>query len=263
MGSACYVYAIVGADTPLPQERGHSEIALTRVTCGQLAAVAGPAAADGPRLTAEAALRHEAVVEAVRQHGPALPVRFGTVFRDAGAVARALSDKYDVLAADLERVGDKVELSLTALWPESSNDAQPQPPQGEPSPSASLRGAAYLRARAKELERGEALAERARALARELDDTLGGVALERRVALMPKPLVAVRATYLLDPGAVAAFRAAFDAMHAARGELRLLLTGPWPPYSFVRHGDSGGATPSGGLAEIAQRFTENMWGRAG
>ena len=264
MGSAWYVYAIVGEDTPLPLlERGHADVGLTRLRCGKLAAIAGPAPDDRLRLTTEAALHHEAVVEAVRLQGPGLPVRFGTVFRDAAAVECALLERYDVLAADLERIGDKVELSLTVLWPRAANDAGSEDVRATSAPSAPAMGAAYLRARAAELERSDALTERARALARELDDTLGSLALERRVAIMPKPLVAVRATYLLDPGAVAAFRAAFDAMREVRGELRVLLTGPWPPYSFVRQGESVGSTPGSGLAEIARRFTDRMWGRAG
>ena len=114
------------------------------------------------------------------------------------------------------------------------------------------------------MERRDALAERARAFARELVDTLGDLTLERRVSLMPKPLVAVRATYLLDPGAVAPFRARFDALRRARGAMRVLLTGPWPPYSFVRQAQSVSCITTGGvLAEIAQRFTDNVWGRAG
>lgn len=263
MGSAWYVYAIIGEDTPLPpMERGHLEVGLTRVSCGKLVAVAEPAADDRLHLTKEAALHHEAVVEAVRLEGPALPVRFGTVFRDAGAVARALAERYDVLVADLERVGDKVELSLTVLWPQAATEAGLQDARATSVSSAAARGAAYLRARAAELERGEVLMESARALARGLDDMLGSLAVERRVAIMPKPLVAVRTTYLLEAGAVGAFRAAFDAVRPELGALRVLLTGPWPPYSFVRQRDAG-MTARGGLAEIAQRFTDRMWGRAG
>lgn len=264
MASAWYVYAIVGVDTPLPRvERGQPDAVLTRVPYGKLAAVAGLVADDRPRLTTEAALHHEAIVEAVRLQGPALPVRFGTVFRDAGAVARALAERHDVLAADLERIGDKVELSLTVLWPQAASDLAPEDTRAKWEPGAPATGAAYLRARAAELERGNALTEKARALARELDDRMGSLALDRRVAIMPKPPVAVRTTYLLHAGAVATFRAAFDAMREVRGELRVLLTGPWPPYSFVRQGDAGASTPDPGLAGIAQRFTERMWGRAG
>lgn len=242
MGSACYVYAIVGGDTPLPpEEHGNASVGLARVVCGKLAAVTEPAAGDRSRLTTEAVLCHEAVVEAVRLQGPALPVRFGTVFRDAGAVTRALEERHDELAADLERVGDKVELSLTVLWPDTgTNEVAHQHARVESAPSGAARGAAYLRARAAELERGDALIERARSIASELHERFGAFALDRRVALMPKPLIAVRATYLVEPRSVAAFRSVIDAV---RGEWRVLLTGPWPPYSFVRQRDSRSVSP--------------------
>src|SRR5690242_752068 len=266
MDSASYVYAIVGEDTPLPSaEHVPPASNLTRVPYRNLAAVTGHVVDDRRRLTTEAVLRHEAVVEAVRQQGRALPVRFGTVLRDARAVTRALAERYDELAADLERVGDKVELSLTVLLPAFAlNDAAFHDLGAESAGIASGSGAGYLRARAAELERNDVLTDSALALAGALDDTLGRLALERRVALMPKPRIAVRMTYLLDPSAVAAFRAAFDARRPAWAEWRMLLTGPWPPYSFVRQREAvDRGISAAGLAEVAQRFTDRMWGRAG
>ena len=108
MASAWYVYAIVGEDATLPRTASLG-VGLTRVTWRKLAAVARPVVGERPRLTTTAALHHEAVVEAVRQHAPALPVRFGTVFCDVAAVERALAERYEVLRADLDRVGDKFE----------------------------------------------------------------------------------------------------------------------------------------------------------
>ena len=250
MASACYVYAIVGRDTPLPPAAG-----LATVRCRELAAVTRRVDDDGAPRTMEAVLHHEAVVEAVRRQGPALPVRFGTVFRDETSVASALAERYEPLAADLDRLGDKVELSLTALWatPPSSGPA----PEDE-APAGRGAGARYLHARAAEHRRDDVLTERARGVARELDQALGGLAIERRVSLLPTPRIAVRATYLLDPAGVGAFRAAFEAARGSGGgDVRLLLTGPWPPYGFVRRtGAEGGPAGGGRLAALVQRLTD-------
>ena len=226
MSHACYVYAIVDKDTPLPAE-------LVKVPWRGLAAVTGYVPNDTMAVSAEAVLQHEGVVETVRQHGPALPVRFGTVFRDATAVAAALAQRYEPLAADLQRLGAKVELSLTAIWATPRGDDVRAIDHVDAARAAHTAGAQYLLARAAELRREDALNEQARGVARELDTVLGWLAIERRVALLPKPGIAVRAAYLLDPADVSAFREAFEAIRGTRGELRVLLTGPWPPYSFV------------------------------
>ena len=235
MGSAFYVYAITGCDTQLPAAGYHGAInELVKVPWRDLAAITGQMIDSGAPMTVEAVLHHEAVVEAVRQQGPALPVRFGTMFRDESSIAAALAERYDVLVADLERLGSKVELSLTAIWAEPSSDPPQEAWQNDAVPSGRGAGANYLLERAARVRRADTLEQRAHGVAQDLDSVLGWLALERRVSLLPTPKIAVRAAYLLDPASVSAFRAAFEAIRGSRGELRVLLTGPWPPYSFVK-----------------------------
>jgi hypothetical protein len=207
----------------------------------------------------EAVLHHETVVEAVRQRGPALPVRFGTVFRDATAVASALSEQYESLAADLRRLGDKIEVGLTALWTTPSHGEGEAPAAESRVTGAPTSGARYLRTLAAELRDSEALKARAARVAHELDCALGRLALEGRVSLVPTPRIAVRMAYLLEPSVMGAFRAAFEASRRDQGELRLVLTGPWPPYSFVRRGPRDG----GHFGALAQLLTDVMEERAG
>lgn len=257
MSSACCVYAIVRRDTPLPSPRVEPHArGLSLVPCRDLAAVTGRMTDAAAPAGVNAVLRHEAVVEAVCRQGRALPVRFGTVFRDPSDVASAIAGRYESLAADLLRLGDKVELSLTALWASPPGD----------TPAVATRdvrggGAGYLRARAAEHHHADALRERARAAARTLDQSLGALALERRRWLLPTPGTAWRATYLLDAGAVGAFRQAFDLARGTLAGVRVLLTGPWPPYSFVQNNERMDvASPHGALATLVQLMTEGRPG---
>lgn len=265
MPDSCYVYAIVRRDAPLPTSGTASVPELALVPWRELAAVTARTSDDATPTTMEAILHHEAVVEAVRQRVPALPVRFGTVFRDESSVASALAERYEPLAADLERLGDKVELSLTALWADPPSDDEPTADvRRDPAWTSDHSGARYLLARAAELRRDDATKERARAASRALDAVLGALALDRRVSLVPTPRVALRTSYLLDAADVDAFRAAFDTMRREHGELRMLLTGPWPPYSFVRRAEGeDGTGPGDRFAALARTLTDTMGGRPG
>jgi len=261
--SECYVYAIVGRSAELPAARAGSGDELAMVPWRELAAVTGTLRDEDARLTVEAVRRHEAVVEAVRRQGPALPVRFGTVFRDVASVASALAAQYEPLAADLDRLGDKLEVSLTALWAAPPNGDAAASPPAEPIAGRGA-GARYLQARAAELRRDEAMKARAKVVARELDLMLGAHALAQRISLLPTPRVALRATYLLDPSGLNAFKRAFEAALRTRGDVRVLLTGPWPPYSFVRRPDAqGAAAPNSRFAELAQLLADATRGRLG
>lgn len=280
MTSAYHVYAIVGRDTALHPGAGYEADELSLVPFREVAAVVRLADHDDASISMDAVLRHEAIVEGVRHRAPALPVRFGTVFRDVKSVTAALAARYESIALDLERLGDKVEMSLTALWTappssdaatSSSGDESLSSPSGPSRQSAHTAadgaahdGARYLYARAAELRHGDALEARARVVARTLGEALDSSSLQRRVSLVPTPRIALRTAYLLDPAGVGAFRAAFTTVCASRRDVRVLLTGPWPPYSFVgRQGAVSETGPDGGSGGIAMLLRDTMRGRSG
>ncbi|MBV9282033.1 MAG: GvpL/GvpF family gas vesicle protein [Chloroflexi bacterium] len=231
MTSLCYVYAVQARGARLPSRvLGFRDRRLFAVSHRDLEAVVSEIEEDTLQGTEEDILRHEVVVEAVRQMGPAIPVRFGTVMRDPVAVANALGARYSTLAGDLERLGDKVELGVTILWhePAVEDTAEEDESSGEQTP-----GTRYLRAKYSQYRRDAGLRDRAARLARELDGELAAHALDRRCTVLPTPRLMMRAAYLLRPPDVEAFRGAFAELKRKRSDLRFLLTGPWPPYSFV------------------------------
>jgi len=197
-------------------------------------------ALDGaaPTASGENLLRHEAIVEAICAGAAALPVRFGVILPDGAAVERALERQRDTLRADLLRIGDKVEMGVVALWNPaatqeeaevSAEETSAADQRAEPRP-----GLAYLRARQAQYQRSATMRARAERLGDALDAELRPRPLQTQRALCPSPRLALRAVHLLERAQVGAFGEAFDAArrrHAA--EARLLLSGPWPPYSFV------------------------------
>lgn len=252
-----YVYAIVAADTQ-PQQIAGSGGPLFIVRSGALGAVvatisespqeervAAPETSPGtsPGTTAAAPptrslLRHEAIVEAICDEIPALPVRFGTTMPNAEALARALERHAETLLADLRRLGGKVEMGVIALWNPAEQTGAPtggEPSQpGEPDePDESRPGVSYLRQRQAQYRREEATRARAQRLGHDLDDELGPHALLTRRSVCPSERMALRDAYLLERANIQAFERAFEAARRQHREARLLLSGPWPPYSFV------------------------------
>ena len=150
-------------------------------------------AADDPA-DAEALWRHEAVVEELMHDRALLPVRFGTRLAGETEAAAVLAERRDEFAAALDHVRGAVELSLRV---------QPTAPIGD----------------VRRAELAHAVHEPLHALAR--DSTL-----------RPGDDL-LRAAYLVDRRLVGAAVAVVKRLQDDHPELGLLLTGPWPPYSFA------------------------------
>lgn len=91
-GSVC-VYAVVPSDTPETKLAGADGIdgaPLELIRDGAIAALVSATRTERLRPTRAALAAHESVTALAHRIGPALPVRFGTLFPDPEAVARDL-----------------------------------------------------------------------------------------------------------------------------------------------------------------------------
>jgi len=184
-------------DDPAP-----TEPPLRIVRAGGLGVIVAPANED--EVDADALWRREALLEELMEQRALLPVRYGTLVQDEAAAAAAVAGRGDALAGALRRVRGAVELSVRAVAP-----GQP----GEGSPGE------HLQARAAHERTAGALHGRLAAAARE------HVRHDGRELL--------RAAYLVDRDEVGRFVALVRGLQAEHGELSILCTGPWPPYSFA------------------------------
>jgi hypothetical protein len=250
MSDQWYVYAIVRDDESLAGLSAPGDRTLTLVPWRHLAAVTEMVTAEPSRCDVDAILRHNDVVEGLHRERATLPVRFGAVFHDAPAVARSIADRYSILLADLERVGRKIEVGLTVLW---------ETPAGASTVLELVRphhGGRYLRARAAELRREEKMKERATAIAAELTRHLSDEAIEHRVRLLPTRDIALRTACLMNRSDLERFHDCVERAGASLGEVRLVIGGACPPYSFVSRNDPRGDVANHGQgAQFAAALT--------
>jgi gas vesicle protein GvpL/GvpF len=164
-------------------------------------------------------LQHHAIVSSIHGHVDAcLPARFPT-WLDAAALHR----RAQALKGALDRVRGRSELAVTVLWLEPESSAGP--------PEATTPGRRYLLARRHAL----AGSARRRARAGELADAVEHhmrpdvFAIER--TLTPSAEVAVSIALLTprDQSGDLTHRLARVAFEDAR----ILVNGPWPPYTFA------------------------------
>jgi hypothetical protein len=208
------LYAITDHPSP-PLPEG---VPLGVVVERDLAAVWAPAP-EG-EVTAEMLWRHERVVEELMDDRDLLPVRYGTCLPDEAAAAKALEADHDQLAASLQNVRGAVELSVRAL------SAQKPTVTRSPVPVAAS-GTEYLQTRAREAGARDAVAQ-------SVHDPLAAVARAHNLRPPSLPGEQLRAAYLVDRGEVESFSALVAELQEGNPGLRLICTGPWPPYSFAQ-----------------------------
>jgi hypothetical protein len=192
---------------------------------------------------------HHQIVAAVAEHGPVIPLRLATVYRDRGRLSSMLSARQPEFAAALGRVTARTEwgVKVFAAGPGAVGVAQPGTAASEGTGEGP--GAAYLRRRRTQLDAGAQTRRAAADSAEAIHATLGALAAAADVRAPQAPQLTGRreqmilnGAYLVDNDQSAEFTAAVEQMANAHEPVRVELTGPWPPYSFayVGEADDGG-----------------------
>jgi hypothetical protein len=253
---ACYLYCLtsggggVEAAAAAGVDERHPVLVLD---CGGIGAVyseveldefVGPAAEArlqdltwlGPRVC-----RHEAVIEQAMSRAAVLPARFATLFTTRESLESYVLERREAIAGFFVQLGDRQEWAVkglldraTALEGALRKLSQPAAEDNR-SPGARYFEQKRIKAQA-EREFNQRLQEHCRQTATALSAAAGGF--RERKAMPPEEGGAeavLNWAFLLAPAEIAEFRAALERLQGddVFPGLRLALTGPWPPYSFV------------------------------
>jgi Gas vesicle synthesis protein GvpL/GvpF len=180
---------------------------------------------------------HHDVVVAVAALGPAIPLRLATVYLTDDRVQDLLSQRRDEFCQTLGWLAHRTECGIKA-W--AAPDILTSDVAPARQPAASQSGAAYLLRRRAELA---ARADRQRLAARcgeEIHAALGQLAIASRLhpihdagAPADAALQVLNAAYLVESASFQEFAESARAVGTHAGAARVVVTGPWPSYSFA------------------------------
>jgi hypothetical protein len=169
---------------------------LATVRAGALLGVWAPLDDDAAgAVTPHDLWRYESVVESLMADRDLLPMRFGTRLPDVATAAQILHERLDHFVAALDHVRGAIELGLRVV-------AAPD----------------------RHVDRADALEAVHAPLAATVRDSRIHSHAEHEL---------LRAAYLVDRHAITDVTDRVTGLQRAEPDLRLLCTGPWPPYSFV------------------------------
>jgi hypothetical protein len=180
------------------------------------------------------ARQHDDVVREVAALAATVPLRLATICSDDAAAAERVQAMAAEARQALEHLDGREE------WGVKLFDVAAPAPAAVGSAAGASSGLDYLRRRRDELAQRAERAEQAADGAEAAFSELAALAVQaRRHRLQDPQLSGVRspmllnAAFLVDRGRVDEFRAVVDRLAAERPEGAVVLTGPWPGYSFA------------------------------
>ena len=236
------VYAVIASNGGRPGTTGLAGERLRAVSVGSLSAIVGEIGRP-PRPTEASLRKYDRVISRLAGRSSAiLPARYGTVFRDLDELSLMLGSRQQPLRRQLQVVRNRVQMTIRLVVPEGADppvgpatpphrgSAAGTPVSGRPGepdrvrPTRATSGAAYLRERV-------AAAARSREIPG-FDPVRAAVRRWVREERVERHNAVASVYHLIPQGSVDQYRRAVERAARAAG-LRLVISGPWPPYAFA------------------------------
>ena len=205
---------------------------------------------------------HHRLVQEIWETCPCLPARFPTWVADGDALDALLEARRSEIYAALERVRDRAELAVTALWDTQSGGGAAAAAELKQSPghaadrdvAAQLKsdtqtgrnllaplarppnpggaGRRYLEACSQAWKERDRRKEEARRFARALEEELAPWVVDSWYAFCPSDAIALSGALLVPSSRALELCDRAKEVGAAWPGLRTVVNGPWPPYTF-------------------------------
>jgi len=206
---------------------------------------------DVPRVMA-----YKKVIESFHSDRTVIPMRYGCVLRDRPQVIQLLkrnASPYESLLKELDgcvEMGIRVMIADCGLSIEDFRNSELgirnskledfDPQSKIQNPKSKITGRAYLAARKEHYAQEECITEANNEIAEQFRAALAGLfvkckvetaAIANRQSPIRNPLLSLY--FLVPEKSIDPFRRVFRHMRRRMETTKLLLSGPWPPYSFV------------------------------
>jgi hypothetical protein len=172
------------------------------------------------------ALAHHEVVRSITEQTTPLPARFGTVVT-IEQLRKYVSTHHQAIKAKLAHVRGRVEMNVRMIRTIDADTSQKPEYTGGP-------GTAFLLEKRREILRDEAGAAQQGQLSAWLREKLADLIKEEKISVTPsETVILARVDHLISRADVQEYRTKMARAVEERPEIRFMVSGPWPPYSFA------------------------------
>lgn len=172
------------------------------------------------------ALAHHEVVRSITEQTTPLPARFGTVVT-IEQLRTYVSTNHQALKAKLAHLRGRVEMNVRMIRTIAPSDTAQQPNNVGP-------GTAFLLEKRRAILGDETEAAQKGQLSEWLREKLNDLIKEEKISVTrSETVILARADHLISRADVQEYRKKMAKAVEERPEIRFMVSGPWPPYSFA------------------------------
>lgn len=222
-----HLYCIVPAGHDVPADclgiEAHAPFAVQAGTLAIWATEHAAPAAPG----LDVLRSHNAVVSAAMdRHVTPVPLRFGQTAPDRDSAAERMAEDAVRWASLLARFAGRAEYGVRVLRhvPDAEQDVHPAPTES---------GTEYMAALARKQAQAAERRDEGERIAGSMAARLGELVDETRAEPSPAGELLITIAHLVAWTAADAYHGAMREIREMSRDTRFVLTGPWPPYSFI------------------------------
>ena len=225
-----YVYCLAeGVDRLNKTLCGVSGAPVQIVKFEDLSALVSVCRSEAFEVTRKNALAHHEVVQSITEQTTPLPARFGALVT-VQQLSNYVSTHHQAIKAKLAHVRGGVEMNVRMIRTITGADTS-QESENEKVPGP---GTAFLLEKRREILRAEAGVDQKKELSSWLREKLGDLIKEEKISIVPsQTVILARADHLIERIDVQEYRTKMGKAVEERPEVRFMVSGPWPPYSFA------------------------------
>jgi hypothetical protein len=187
----------------------------------------------------ELALDFARVIEELSQQSTLLPIRFGTVVKSDEIIIQLITDNYTPFLNNLAKVENKHEFGMKVIWDyDKCSEKIRAKVESEEYTISSFSSKStihtnYLLEKVKKHRLEDALLKHVEQLIEEITWHLTQINPEGKFKKMLSKSIILDGVFLIEKTKKDEFIRAIEALKLLHDDLNFLITGPWPPYSFV------------------------------
>ena len=225
-----YAYCLVeDLDTLDASVRGIEGAAVRLLKIGDFGVLVSDGEPNAFPLTQESAIAHATVVSSILNQTTSLPFRFGTVISEQ-QLRHYVTTYKPALEKSFAHVRGCVEMDLKIIWQIAKTDQPPKEEEQGP-------GTAFLEKKRRELLGDERQVALKTELSTLLRKELGGLIRDEQITLRPSKTAVLAAVFhLVENSNIQKYREKVEEIRNNWPDLKIRLSGPWPPYSFANIG---------------------------
>lgn len=223
----------------LTEKTGVAGAVLYPVSFINISAIASNCGSGKQTWVKESVLEFAGVIEKLSEHTNLLPVRFGTILQSDDVIRQLLLNNYDDFESNLKKVANKAEFGLKVLWDYEKLKNEIKDKSGSVEIKAgdyfkqNTVHTNYLLGKMKQHKLDDAVLQYVEKFIVEINHCLKPLNPETKFKKMVSDSIMLDAVFLIKKTHYQEFKHVIETVGQQHADLQFLLTGPWPPYSFV------------------------------